>query len=427
MPRKNNQSWSKQDEREHISSRMEWWSAQVFLQTSASKQKEYWVLKTTFTQWNKKKNQPGSLLNMVLYDPLKKIYYTYHNQNDFKKLEANQDTFEINYEDSYLKGKFPHYVQYLNDTKNDIQLKLTFNAETAPHWIAQDITNGWLPLGLGHYRYGFIPKLTVNADMTFKKNTSALKGIGYYEHVWGNLWYRSPLTGFRESRKTISIYSKLIRWWMHHHTIKIPNKICLMSENNPFGYDWSWAVLDNGWSLFYGNILFWLTEGAAPGIVILCKEDNTYVTFDTVYFSYNRVKKSAHYDFYYPTDFSIKAKKGVEELTLQFQMRSNVREYISKFPKPTFWKAFVICEGHGETKGTYHDGSHKQTLKGICKIEPQRQVSILGHNSLDLYIQKSPKRLGIDFSMDSQYLKKKIDGKLHLRPKPKLKIKMQKK
>ncbi|MBD3227553.1 MAG: hypothetical protein GF329_05120 [Candidatus Lokiarchaeota archaeon] len=414
--------WTLDDEREHFPCLMEWWSTQAFLKLKPKS--EYWILKATFTQWNKKMKYPGSLLNMIIYNPAEKKHYVYHNLDNKNKLESSEKGFEIKFEDSLVKGKFPKYIIYLHDKKNNIKIDLNYKSETSPHWIAQNISNGWLPMGFGQYRYGFIPRLKVDADITFKKDKIKSSGIGYYEHVWGNFWYNNPLLGFRNFGKSISTYTKLIGWWIKNHDIKIPNEIHLSSENSPFGYDWSWAFLDNGWSLFYGNILFWLKEGPAPGILILCKGNNDYITFDKIQFYYNDIKKSKYYDFYYPTDFSLLAKKSKKEISINFKIQKEPREYVSKFTDKAFWKAFVICEEQGAVNGYYKDNTGKINFKGIAKIEPQRQISILGHNTVDILIRKPPKEFGIDLEIDSNFFQKKIHGKFKLLPKPKICLKI---
>jgi hypothetical protein len=99
-------------------------------------------------------------------------------------------------------------------------------------------------------------------------------------------------------------------------------------------------------------------------------------------------------------------------------MTQECREYVSRFPDRKYWLAFVICEAPGITKGYYHDDKEEIPLTGICKIESQRQVSILSHNSLRIDILKPPKGVGISIEIDSHYMEKKIFAQLRLIPKP---------
>ena len=230
------------------------------------------------------------------------------------------------------------------------------------------------------------------------------------------------MTGFRKIKKSIPTYFKLIGWWIHNHKIKIPDKIRLTSENSPFGYDWSWAVLDNGWTLFYGNILFWMMKGPAAGTLTLTKDGENYTEFADVEFNYINTASSSKYDFIYPTEFEVSAKNKNERLYLKYKMTQSAYEYVSKFKEKKFWHAFVICEAPGSVEGYYEMDNKRQKITGFCKIEPQRQVSILGHNSLTADILKPPKGFGITVEFDSNFFKKKIFSKIQLAPDLKFKF-----
>ena len=57
--------------------------------------------------------------------------------------------------------------------------------------------------------------------------------------------------------------------------------------------------------------------------------------------------------------------------------------------------------------GIIADNQDEIPLTGICKIEPQRQVSIIGHNSLRIDVLKPPRGVGISLEIDSHYLRKR--------------------
>ena len=198
------------------------------------------------------------------------------------------------------------------------------------------------------------------------------------------------------------------------------------TENNPFGYDWAWALLDNGWTFYYGNIMFWIMKGPAAGTLILTKDGKKYEEFSNIYFQYNKTQQSKDYDFYYPTDFEITAKRGKEKLHLRFSSINGTREYITRFKGGRYWIGFAICESPGFVEGFYSDGEKKIELSGICKIEPQRQISVTGHNSLKIDILKPPEGVGISLDLNSHYLRKKIFSQIQLLPYPKLKFKLTK-
>jgi len=408
--------WTLQDEREHPNSVIEWWCPEAFFKTVEDNKK--WSLNASFTDYIGASKKPESLFKITLFDQddNKRYEYLDISLNDLLKIPSANDGFGIKYADSYIKGLFPDYKICLKDPDNNITLDLRFHAKAMPYWVSQKITGGWLPWGLGVYRYGFIPRLDVSGTLNIKNTTLNVKGVGYYEHVWGDFSFRNPLSLLSGLKRTSSIYTKLIGWWLHNHKIKIPKSIMFSSENNPFGYDWVWALLDNGWTIFYGNIMFWIMDGPSAGTLILSKDGKTYEEFCDIVFHYNKTKYVKEYDFYYPSELTITARKGREELHLCFKMTSECRKFINKFPGGRYWRAFIISEAPGMVDGHYLDGEKKTNLAGLCKIEPQRQISTIGHNSLKLDFILPPKGIGISFDFDSHLLGKKLQAEFQLTP-----------
>ena len=101
-------------------------------------------------------------------------------------------------------------------------------------------------------------------------------------------------------------------------------------------------------------------------------------------------------------------------------MTSDCREFVQKFPRGEYWRAFVICEAPGIVDGYYYDGKKKTKLKGFSKIEPQRQISKFGHNSLKLDFLLPPKGIEASFDLNSHFLRKNILAKIQLLPRPKV-------
>lgn len=411
--------WTTEDEREHFPSIMEWWCIETFFKSVENNKS--WNLKASFAEWLEKSKEPGSIFNMTLFDQDTGKHLIYSSRIDSNKLKSSKNSFDVRFDESFIKGTYPNYTVHLNDRKNNIKLDINYHAESMPHWVAQDVTGGWLPMGLGFYRYGFIPKCNVSGKMIMDNKAFSLEGKGYFEHVWGDFSYSSPISNLLEIKKTLSVYSKLIGWWLHNNKIHIPKSIKFSTENNPFGYDWAWGLLDNGWTIYYGNILFWIMNGPITGTLILSKDGKTYKEFPRVRFHYNMTKYAKEYDFYYPTDLEVTATQGKEKLHLHFKMTAEAREYVSRFADGKYWLGFVICEAPGIVEGYYQDGKEKTKLSGICKIEPQRQTSVIGHNSLQIDFLKPPKGIGISLNLDSHHLRKKIYTKIQLAPRPKIK------
>lgn len=413
--------WSPEDEREHRHSILEWWCSMAFFEAEDKKKK--YSFKLTFTEWNTSKGV-GSIAHSTLHDLSNKKNFSYYSKNELKKLESEENCLDISYEDSALKGKYPNYSIYFNDKENDIQFDLKIKAGSLPYQIAQDISNGNIPMGFGCLRYGFIPKCKISGTLKIKGKEQKIQGQGYYEHVWGDFDYEKPLSSFKGITKTIGTYAKLAGWWIKNNKIEIPTSLKFGTENNPLGYDWAWILLDNGWSLFYGNVLFWLMKGPAAGMLIFTKDGETYSLFCDIDFKYNKTRKSKIYDFEYPSEIQITAVKGKEKIQLNCKMITETKEYVAKFLDKKYWKGFVICETPGKVNGTYSDGKKTIKLSGICKIEPQRQISFFGHNTLDVEFLKPPKGIGISLDFESHYFKKQLYAKLQLAPRPKLNFKI---
>lgn len=412
--------WTDDDEREHFPTLIEWWCAEAFFKSVEDNKK--WNLKVTFNEWfNKPKI--GYISNMTLFDQVNNKHFIHYSRSDSVKLKSAKDSFNVSYDNSFMKGGFPNYEMHFSDPENDIEIDLKYLAESYPRWIAQDITNGWLPMGLGFFRYGFIPKNQLTGTMKIKDKTFTIEGTGYFEHVWGDFLYENPLTNASGLAKTIVTYAKLFGWWIRNHTIRIPSSITFSTENNPFGYDWVWALFDNGWTLFYGNLMFWIMGGPAMGSLIFSKDGKTYTEFCDITFQYKKTKYANEYDFYYPLELEITAKKGKEKLHLTFKMTNEPREYVRQFPhSKAHWIGLAVCEGPGIVEGYYSNGVETIKLSGICKIEPQRQISVIGHNKLKINFFLPPKGVGISMDFESHFFRKKITKKLQLAPSPKIKL-----
>ena len=414
--------WTEEDEKEHFPCLMEWWSAEAFFTSKENNKK--WSLKVAFTEWFENKKKQGSISNITLFDQDENKHYIFCKRDDLNRLKSEKNKFYVQFEDSFIKGAFPIYEMRFIDKNNDIELNIRYEAKSYPHWIAQDITNGWLPMGLGIYRYGFIPDNILTGTLRIKKKIYKIEGKGYFEHVWGDFDYDKPFNP-ANLKKTVITYIKLMGWRIKNRDIKIPNTIAFSLENNPFGYDWTWALFDNGWTMFYGNTMFWLMNGPGMGTIILTKDGRNYTEYNDFTFYYKKMKYADEYDFYYPTEFEIKIKKGLEKIHLNFKMTNTPREYISIFPYAKLhWVGLAICESPGIVKGYYYDNEKEIRLSGICKIEPQRQIAIFGHNKLKIDFQKPPDGIGIKIDIVSHFFLKKIKINLQLAPIPKINFKL---
>ena len=415
-----NNPWSTEDEKEHYPTVLEWWCTEGFL--TSKKTDRIWSFKGSFSEWCTVDKQHGSSYDFTLFDLKEKKHFSYFIRSETEKLAVSYDEekrIHTRFDTAFLTGSYPDYILQYENKPDAITLGLQYHAESHPHWITQDITGGYLPMGFGFYRYGFIPRNHIKGTLSIQQETIPVDGTGYYEHVWGDFSYKHPIANLSFLKKSLSIYQKLVAWWIHHHTLKIPNTIKFLSENNPLGYDWVWAVLNNGWSMFLGNILFWVAEGPIFGTLILTKDGKHYQEFCNVTYRYNATTKSKNHDFIYPTSIEIIAKHNNETLHITCTASMPSREFVTPLNQQK-WIAFVICEAPGTITGTYTDNKTTIPLKGRCKIEPQRQISIYGHNALSLHFIKPPKGVGIHIDLESHYLRKRISSTIACTPFPKV-------
>jgi hypothetical protein len=414
--------WSSDDEREHYPSVLEWWCAEGFFHSLTNEKR--WCFKGSFTEWCTRSKEIGSTYDFTLFDLEKKKYYSFFLRNDTEKLAVSYDSdgkICVRFNHALLTGSYPRYSMNFENPSDQVFLELQFESESLPHWIAQDITSGYLPMGFGFFRYGFIPRNNLRGRLTVNEDVESVKGTGYYEHVWGDFSYKNPLSDFSLLKKSLSIYQKLMAWWIHHHSLRIPDSLKFFSENNPFGYDWVWGVLENGWSFFFGNILFWIAEGPVFGTLILTKDGENYQEFCNVSFKYKKLEQSNNYDFVYPSALEIIAKNDHEVIQFTCEMMLPCREFVTALNQKR-WVAFVICEAPGRVTGTYSNKDGDIRFSGSCKIEPQRQISVFGHNALSIDVMKPPNGVGIRLDFSSHFLNKRLVSQLCFRPFPSFKF-----
>jgi hypothetical protein len=407
---------------EHFPCAIEWWGVEAFFQTLENKKK--WSFKGSLTQWLKKDNIPGSNLILTLFDMDKGDNYSYYKRNNSNKIRFDNIKCEARYDNCYIKTCYPDYEMEFIDPKNDIQLYMEYEPLSQPYCVAQNITDGWIPMNLGLSRYMFIPRNKLFGKICIQDTEYNIKGNGYFEHLWGNFSYTNPLKYSHEIIKSISVYSKLFTHWLQARRPKIPKSILFSTENNPLSYDWTWAIFDDGSSLFFGNSLFWIMKGPILGDLIFTQDGKNYIEFFNTQFQYLKTIYMKEYDFYYPSEFDIKAVHKNKRLYLKFKMTVNSHELLMTLSDKK--NAFIICESPGLTEGYYDNGKKKIKLKGQCKIESQRQVSRFGHNSLFIDLFLPPKGLGFKSTLDSHYLNKKIFTELRFLPKPNIYFKIKK-
>lgn len=408
--------WTPEEEGDHDPVMREWWTCEILFQTKQDKRR--WNLMTSFAY---EQETPSCFFQYVLFDISSKKWVAHKDLNDvISKLSHAKNRVNLRYETSRLEGLYPRYHLHVEDPTYELVVDAEYMARSLPHWIAQETTQGNLPIGLNFYRYGFLPNSEITGTLHLRNETYDIQGKGYLEHAFGNWSYQNPLQTLSGLHRTISTYGHLTKWWMSHHQFRIPKRIGLTSENNIFGYDWVWGVCDNDWSLFYGNSLFWISEGPSIGALYMTPDGKEYWEFCDVWFKYNKVLYVKEYDIYYPSDLELTGRLGEKTVHLRFWSTTESYKYIDPYKKGRFYKAYILSELPGRMEGTFTEKDKIIQLQGDCKIVPLRQAPLLGHNAVTIKFLRPPKGVGLSVEFDSHALQKRLLAQVQLAPRPKV-------
>lgn len=353
--------WSGEFDARHKCIR-EWWNVDAFIKSD----KNYSITMS----FEYEKETPASNLFFTLFDWDEKIVYNLSSYNDdISTLKCSEKNFlNLTYKNSWMRGKYPFYSLHLES--RGVVLEMEITAEAEPKFVVEE-EGGVLPMGFGYYKYMFIPKCKARGTLSINNSLEYFEGVAYYEHVWGNWSYHNPLKG-----NSLKHYFELAEWWWKNKNISFES--LTISSNNPFGYDWCWASFDNGWSLFYGVIPFWIEE--IPFGVIYLYDGKNIVEFGTTKYEYRN--GTFCNGAYIPNEISFFAE-GDGKLKLTMEMKNKPHIYEDKL-NSFYWKKLILYECPGFINGFYEKNGEKISLSGKCEIEIERQVSIFGYNMLKI-------------------------------------------
>jgi len=404
--------WQPADEGDHYPSGREWWNVDAFLTTESGTR---WSLTASFEY---EMETPACNLFLTLFNLDTGQRYRLGSYGDpIGTLAHAKGEVNLHYGASWMAGSYPVYDVHFE--RRGVRVTLHYEACTPPRYVADSISHGILPMGVGHYVYGFIPRCDVTGVLIINNSTHQVLGVGYYEHVWGNWTYGNPLRNPSDLEGILSAYVNLAGWWLSHRSMPPPSSIGLATESNMFGYDWIWAAFDNGWSMFYGNLPFWVYEGPAFGILYLVSEDGEYHVFSDISYTYGELRYVPAHDVYYPTSVHLQAQNGNQRLSLTCSMACDVHTYLDTNLSSPYWRAIYLWESPGPVEGTYSHGSTTVLLNGTCEIEPMRQVSALGHNRLRVGLGDSP---GLELQAVSHFWRWGFDFCLRVYPRPAVRL-----
>lgn len=383
------------DEGSHNCTR-EWWNIDAFIEAD----KNYSIT----ASFEYERETPASNLFFTIFDLDEKKMYDLGIYNAlFNELKCEENELNLSFKNSWMRGKYPSYIAHL-ENKNVI-VEINIEAEEIPHFVAEN-SGGILPVGLGYYKYLFIPRCRAWGWLQIDGERKEFEGVAYYEHVWGNWSYNNPLKD--ASIDVFSSYVKLLQWWWGNKNISFDT--ITFSSDNPFSYDWTWASFDNGWNIFYGALPFWLNE--IPFGILYLFNGNETIEFGKIRYEY--VDGIFVEGACIPTKIKVRGE-GKGELLLFMEMNNTPHIYkddLSSF----YWKKLILYECPGKIYGWYEDGNGDKTyLTGKCEIEIERQISIFDYFMLKL-VPHFPSPLGIDFLFISYLLNIVLQLQINLFP-----------
>jgi len=407
--------WIPADEGDHFPCSREWWNVDAFIRTAEGDQ---WSLTSSFEY---EQETPACNLFLTLFNFETGARYRLGSYGDpFGTLSHSKGHVDLHYGKSWMQGSYPRYDVYFE--RKNVTVALRFEAVTPPRYVADSVSGAILPMGLGYYIYGFIPRCIVSGTLTLNNQTTEVIGTGYYEHVWGNWTYGNILQDTSNLPTVFSSYYQLARWWLSHRSPSLPLSIGFSSDNNMFGYDWIWASFDNGWSMFYGNIPFWVYAGPAFGVLYLVSDTGEYHVFSDISYEYGELTYVPERDLYYPTAITINARNGDKHLSMLCHMAYDVHTYLDTNLSSPYWQAIYLWESPGPITGQFTTGTQTVFLSGICEIEPERQVSVFGHNRFTLTIDHPSQDIGFTLEVVSHFLDAGIGVNLQVLPRPSIRF-----
>ncbi|KAA0007272.1 MAG: hypothetical protein FE045_00540 [Thermoplasmata archaeon] len=379
----------KGDEKKYM---REWWNIDAFFNCG----KNFSVT----ASFEYERETPAANLFLTIFDhDSNKVYDLGAYEESIDKLIVEKNV--VRYEDCWIKiGNV--YEAYFE--RKGVELYIKLEAMAPMQKIAAGIASN-LPFGFGYYNYTFISKCMASGWIKIDGSKSNFTGIGYYEHVYGNWSYNKPMRFF--SGNVLKDYMALYKWWRENMSIDFKN--FTIWTNNPFGYDWSWGFFDNGYTLFFGNIPFWIKN--VPMGIIYLYDGKKYHEFKLI--SYEYMEGKYYNGSFFPTKFRIKAIDGGSTLILNFEMKYKPHIYEDRLSSH-YWKNLILYECPGTIYG-WLNGSKSIALNGKGEIEIERQNSIFDYALLSISL-KFPYPFGIELYFLSYLLKLSLSMQLYLAP-----------
>lgn len=372
----------------------EWWDIDAFFEMGG---KNYSIT----SSFEYEKETPAANLFLTLFNHDDKTYYDLGSYGD----DINSLKYEngvIKYKNSWLKEDYPEYKAYFD--RGNIKIYIELEALSPVKKVAEEISSS-LPVGLGSYIYTFVGKCRAAGWIYMDGRNETFSGLAYFEHVWGNWSYNSPMRLMNSS--IIKDYIKLYRWWKGD--MKLNFNPLRVSSDNPFGYDWSWSYFSNGWTMFFGNIPFWINN--VPLGIIYLYDGSEYRMLKVTECRYENGEYMNGASF--ARELNITAT-GDGTLHLKMEMTQDAHVYMDKLYSH-YWKYLTLYECPGNVDGYYEKNGNKTVLNGRGEIEIERQSSIFDYNMLNITLHgKYP--LGMQLIIISYLFHLKMEMEFYIAP-----------
>ena len=402
--------WTPEDEGDHFPCGCEWWMFYVALELEDG---THWDASATF-QYNWIETENGTELRiytllMYYFDRENKTCYDFSSSEvDKKPFSFKKNVVDLRYYNCTIYGLYPNYLIHLENDEMTFILDLQLEATSVPHWAAQEGGNGYFPWGLGSAKYGFIPRLNASGEISIGGRNSHITGTGYFEHAWGNFTYfvENPLSKIKEFIKNIPKILHLWRWFKSEQQRHFIDRL-MYSTDNMFGYDWSWATLDNGWTLQLGIFHFGkgVAAGPVPGVLSVSPDGQTYWDFADVDIKYGKLYYITETDTYLPLDMEVTARKGDKLIHMIFNTTTDPYKFLGVYPRTRFSRGTMASiHAAGVADGYYIDKKQKIPLHGICTIASYRQLFATRYASLEINRLRPPAGLGFSSDLISHRL-----------------------
>lgn len=414
-----------EDEGDHFPCACEWWTFHVSLVLENG---IHWDVLLQF-QYETNQTNRSDLNKFILF------LYCFNRDNgkmlDFTVVQTKKNVWEqipfyfkknmidLKYYNCTMRGLYPNYTVYIENIDKSFTLSLSINATSLPHWVAQEASNGYFPWGLGWARYGFIPRLNASGFITIEGMVSVVSGSGYFEHVWGNFTYglsKKPLSNLKDLVKHLRNVLPFVRWVLSEQIVDYQQPELMINNENFFGYEWAWAMFDNGWNVHMGVFhVMDSNEGPMYGELALT-DGKTYWDFADITVKYRRFLYIEETDTYAPLDIEITARnKGGDTLHLLFN--TTTEPFLSGIgPLSRFSCGSGGMQTVGVVEGYYTTPEHNISLHGNCTIAMYRQFIAMKYRSLTIENIRPPQGFGFNATLISHQLNFKLFFELQLLP-----------